>query len=127
MALGDADHKTAILTWREQRTQRSATRAMPGTEDARAAYQLSASEILASLATDAKQGLSTDQVRNRLQRYGPNQLKAETPVSGWRKFLRQFQDGLVILLLIATLVSTIVWLYERQSALPYEAITIFAI
>ena len=45
----------------------------------------------------------------------------------WRKFLAQFQDVLVILLLIATLISAGLWLYERESALPYEAMAIFAV
>ena len=34
---------------------------------------------------------------------------------------------LVILLLVATLISAGLWLYERDSALPYEAIAIFAV
>ena len=34
---------------------------------------------------------------------------------------------LVVLLLVATAISTGLWLYERDSALPYEAIAIFAI
>ena len=34
---------------------------------------------------------------------------------------------LVILLLIATLISAGLWLYERESALPYEAMAIFAV
>ena len=46
---------------------------------------------------------------------------------GWRKFLAQFQDVLVILLLIATVISAGLWLYERESVLPYEAIAIFAV
>ena len=45
----------------------------------------------------------------------------------WRKFLAQFQDVLVILLLVATAISAGLWLYERESALPYEAIAIFAV
>jgi Ca2+-transporting ATPase len=52
---------------------------------------------------------------------------AEKPVPAWRKFLGQFQDVLVILLLVATLISVWLWLYERDSALPYEAIVIFAV
>jgi Ca2+-transporting ATPase len=48
-------------------------------------------------------------------------------VPGWRKFLSQFQDVLVVLLLIATLISAVLWLIERESALPYEAIAIFAV
>lgn len=45
----------------------------------------------------------------------------------WRKFLTQFQDVLVILLLIATAISAGLWLYERDAALPYEAIAISAV
>ena len=45
----------------------------------------------------------------------------------WRKFLAQFQDVLVILLLVATAISAGLWLYERESALPYEAMAIFAV
>ena len=46
---------------------------------------------------------------------------------GWRKLLAQFHDPLVILLLIATSVSAGVWVYERDSALPYEAIAILSV
>ena len=91
------------------------------------AYRRPVDEILAALGTDARLGLSAEDARTRLQRYGRNELSAEKPVPAWRKFLAQFQDTLVILLLIATLISAGMWLYERESALPYEAIAIFAV
>jgi Ca2+-transporting ATPase len=62
--------------------------------------------------------LSQAETRARLEKYGRNELTAETPVPPWRKFLEQFQDVLVILLLIATLISVVLWLSERDSALP---------
>ncbi|MGH7559501.1 MAG: cation-translocating P-type ATPase, partial [Gemmatimonadales bacterium] len=49
------------------------------------------------------------------------------PVPAWRQFLAQFQNVLVILLLIATAISAALWLYERDSALPYEAIAILGV
>jgi Ca2+-transporting ATPase len=88
------------------------------------AYQQPIEEVLGALGTDAQRGLSQDEARARLERYGPNELAAETPVPGWRKFLAQFEDVLVILLLIATAISGGLWLYERDSALPYEALAI---
>ena len=45
----------------------------------------------------------------------------------WKKFFAQFKDVLVILLLIATVISALLWLIERESELPYEAIAIFAV
>ncbi|MGH9627181.1 MAG: cation-translocating P-type ATPase, partial [Bryobacteraceae bacterium] len=100
---------------------------MPFEEHPVAPYQQSIDEVLASLSTDADSGLSTEEVQERLGRYGRNELATEKPVSAWRKFLGQFDDVLVILLLIATVISAAVWLYERESALPYESIAIFAI
>ena len=82
---------------------------------------------LAALGTDRRSGLSRSQAQERLERYGRNELTAEAPVPAWRKFLAQFTDVLVILLIVAASISAGLWLYERDSALPYEAIAIFAI
>jgi P-type Ca2+ transporter type 2C len=90
-------------------------------------YRMSQDEVAAALATDPRAGLSLEEARVRLERHGRNELTAERPVPGWRKFLAQFQDVLVILLLIATAISAGLWLFERESALPYEAIAIFAV
>jgi P-type Ca2+ transporter type 2C len=96
-------------------------------EQSRPAYRQSISEVLTRLATDARHGLSAEDARVRLDTYGKNVLESEKPAPWWRKFLRQFQDTLVVLLLVATAISTALWFYERDSALPYEAIAIFAI
>jgi Ca2+-transporting ATPase len=92
-----------------------------------APYRQSADEALRALATDARLGLSQAEARARRERYGRNELTAERPLPAWRKFLAQFQDALVILLLIATAISAALWLVERDSALPYEAIAILAV
>jgi Ca2+-transporting ATPase len=91
------------------------------------AYQLRASELITALGTDERRGLSNEEARARLARYGPNELASEKPVPAWRRFLSQFQDVLVILLLIATGISAALWVIERDAALPYEAVAIFAV
>ena len=90
-------------------------------------YQESAGVAVAALGSDTQRGLSEAEAHARLQRDGPNELTAEKPVPRWRKFLGQFCDVLVILLLIAAAISFALWLMERESALPYEAITILAV
>ena len=92
-----------------------------------APYLQSVDDVLAAVGTDARTGLSERQARERLERHGRNELAAEQPVPAWRKFLAQFTDVLVVLLLVAALISAGLWLYERDTALPYEAIAIFAI
>lgn len=92
--------------------------------DRMAAYRQSAGEVVAALGTDAQRGLSAGEARARLERDGRNELTAEKPAPAWKQFLAQFQDGLVILLLVAASISAGLWLYERDSALPYEAIRV---
>ena len=96
-------------------------------QDQLAPYRQPVDAVLAELGTDARLGLSQGEARARLERYGTNELMAEKPVPAWRKFLAQFHDVLVILLLIATVISAGLWLVERDSALPYEAIAILAV
>ncbi|MGB2714198.1 MAG: cation-translocating P-type ATPase [Vicinamibacterales bacterium] len=91
------------------------------------AYQQAVDEVVRELRTDPHRGLSEDEALARLERFGKNELDKETPRPAWKKFLAQFRDILVILLLIATAISTALWLFEGHSALPYEAIAIFAV
>ena len=92
-----------------------------------AAYRATVPNVAAALGTDIERGLSDDEARSRLERYGPNELAAEKPVPAWRRLLAQFQELLVILLLVATAISAGLWVYERNGALPYEALAIFAV
>ncbi len=91
------------------------------------AYRRELDDLLATLGTDAHAGLTDDEARARLERYGANQLSSRPPDPAWRRFLAQFQDVLVILLLIATAISAALWAIERDAALPYEAIAIFVV
>src|SRR5687768_6409821 len=90
-------------------------------------HQQAAASVLSALRTDAQQGLDQFEAKTRLEYYGRNELAAEKPVPAWRKFLEQFADTLVILLLIATAISAALWLYEREAPLPYEAIAILSV
>ncbi len=95
--------------------------------DLAAAYQQPAEAVIAALGSDAERGLTTEEARRRLAQYGPNELQAEPPIPAWRKFLAQFQDVLILLLLVAAMISLIVWLVEGDEPLPFEALVIFAI
>ena len=100
---------------------------MTGPTTAGTAYRRRGEDVLAELGTDARGGLRDAEAHSRLARYGRNELAAEPPVPAWRRFAAQFQDVLVILLLIATAISAGLWIYEREAALPYEALAILAV
>ncbi|HEX6626789.1 MAG TPA: HAD-IC family P-type ATPase, partial [Gemmatimonadaceae bacterium] len=91
------------------------------------AHRLTADDVAKTLDTDLHRGLTDGEAAKRLAEVGRNELTAEQGVPAWRRFLAQFRDVLVILLLVATAVSVALWFVERVSALPYEAIAIFAV
>lgn len=84
-------------------------------------------EVAAAFETDLKGGLSAEAAAERLSRLGRNELVERKPPSRWRRFLTQFRDVLVLLLIAAALVSALLWGIERDTGLPYEAIAILAI
>jgi Ca2+-transporting ATPase len=90
-------------------------------------YRRPADDVASALKTNVRRGLTDGEVRLRLERDGRNELASEKATPAWRRFLAQFQDVLVILLLIATGISAGLWAYERDASLPYEAIAIFAV
>ncbi|MEX0611443.1 MAG: cation-translocating P-type ATPase [Pirellulales bacterium] len=92
-----------------------------------APYQQTIEEVIASLGADAQRGLSQADAQHRLEQYGRNELTADEPAPAWRKFLAQFKDVLVLLLLIASVISAALWLVERESPLPYEAMAVSAV
>src|SRR5688500_18399608 len=100
---------------------------MTAKSDQTDAYRMTAEEVVAELGSDPQRGLSGQDASARLRQYGPNELETEKPVPAWRRFLAQFQDVLIILLLVATAISLGLWVYERDTALPYEGLAIFAI
>ncbi|MEV4084973.1 HAD-IC family P-type ATPase, partial [Nonomuraea fuscirosea] len=57
---------------------------------------------------DPRLGLSSPEADLRLQRYGPNRLDEKPREPRWRVFLRQFQDLLILILLVAAVVSMVV-------------------
>jgi Ca2+-transporting ATPase len=73
------------------------------------------------------EGLTEREARDRLGRDGPNELASKPPTPHWRRFVAQFRSVLVLLLLAATGISLVLWVHERDTALPYDAIAILAI
>jgi len=91
------------------------------------AYRRRTAEVLAELAVEPARGLSRAEAAARLERYGRNELPEPPATPAWLRFLAQFRDPLTGLLLVATVISFVAWLIEREEAVPFETITILAI
>lgn len=68
-------------------------------------HSMSIEEVIDQLKTDVEKGLSQAEAAKRLKEYGPNEL-AEKPRPGFFKMLlSQFNNFLIIILIVAALVS----------------------
>lgn len=64
-------------------------------------HQLPAEEVVKLLGVDLASGLSADQVRRRQKEFGLNRVTARRGTPVWLKFLQQFNQPLVYILLLA--------------------------
>ena len=65
-------------------------------------------DVEKSLETNAENGLTDEQVISKREKYGYNELKEGKKKSLFVKFLEQFKDFMVIVLIIAAIISAIV-------------------
>jgi len=87
------------------------------------AYGLGREEALTQLGSSAA-GLAARAARERLEEYGPNEI-AFRKAPAWRRFLRQFHDPMVIILLITAITTGILTLLGGHM-LP-DTIVIFSV
>uniref|UniRef100_A0A8C6TN04 Calcium-transporting ATPase n=1 Tax=Neogobius melanostomus TaxID=47308 RepID=A0A8C6TN04_9GOBI len=77
------------------------------------AHTKSATEVLDSLGVNENTGLTLEQVKNNLEKFGANELPAEEGKSIWELVAEQFEDLLVRILLLAACVSFVLALFEE--------------
>ncbi|WP_018142908.1 cation-translocating P-type ATPase [Alloscardovia criceti] len=91
------------------------------------------STVETAMNTSIAHGLSTAEAKARLEKFGPNALASKPKDPAWKRFLAQFQDPLVYLLLAATVISFAAWVIERNTnpagaePLPFDCIVIVLI
>jgi len=85
-------------------------------------YALSIEEALHELNSDMHQGLSAEEAAKRLNEVGRNELAGKPPLPLWKRFLNQFKDFLIIILLISAVISGV--LGETVNAVAILAIVI---
>lgn len=87
----------------------------------------SSEEVLNDLGTDVAKGLSSDQVSERRQKYGENALAAKPGKTLLQRFIAQFADILIIILLLSAAVSFAIALMDPNGEGFFEPILILVI
>ena len=77
-------------------------------------FNLSVKSVIQKLNTDIENGLTSDEVSKRYETYGRNELKAKQKKSLLTKFVEQFKDFMIIVLIIAAIVSGIVGVQQGE-------------
>jgi Ca2+-transporting ATPase len=71
-------------------------------------HALDPKEAVEKLGSNTAKGLTTEEAKKRLAKYGPNALQEEGGAKVWELILNQFKDAFVIMLLVASVFSLIV-------------------
>ncbi len=85
------------------------------------------SELINSLETDADRGLSADKVSALQARYGENKLKEKKKKSLMQRFLDQFKDVMILILIAAAIISFVIVCVEQHWGELFEPMLILLI
>jgi len=86
-------------------------------------YTRQGQEVITYWHTDQYEGLASSEVKNRLKKFGYNEMVEKQRPAWWKRLIAQFQDFMVLVLLAATLISA--FLGEYADAVTILIIVIF--
>nr|AGF93422.1 calcium-translocating P-type ATPase, PMCA-type [uncultured organism] len=79
-------------------------------------YQMSSSELFENFDTSGD-GLSEEEAKERLEKYGKNELQAKLKTPKWLLLLSQFRELLVLVLIVAGVLSILIGSYKTAIAM----------
>ena len=72
-------------------------------------------EVLQKLKTDSKIGLAHEEIQIRKQKYGTNKLEEKKKETLLVKFVKQFNDFMIIILIIASALSALISYFQGEN------------
>ncbi len=90
-------------------------------------HSQSKDEVLQGLFSNAERGLSSEQVAALKAKYGPNKLQEKKKKTNFQRFLEQFKDVMILILLAAAAVSFVIAVVEGDPAGFFEPALILLI
>ena len=102
-------------------------------EQAKAWHTLNVEKTLLELSSDVEAGLTSQQVEERLQQYGPNELEEAPGRSSWEILFDQFKNIMLVMLIAVAIISGVLDVVALQQgnsegSIPFkDTIAIMAI
>ncbi len=78
------------------------------------AHSVDYEEVANRMNTSIETGLPENEIQERFENYGKNELTKEKAKTAWQIFIGQFKDFLIYLLLFAIIISIVIGLYEAS-------------
>ena len=91
------------------------------------AHNQSRSQVVETLKSDIAMGLSQAEAQQRLSQYGENKLREKPKKTNFQRFLDQFKDAMILILLIAAAISFTVAIVEGNPKEFFEPVLILLI
>lgn len=90
-------------------------------------YSSQASRLITEFETDPQKGLSLSEAEKRKEQYGENRLREKKKKSALWRFLDQFKDAMILILIAAAVVSFTVVCLEKNWGDLFEPVLIILI
>ena len=92
-----------------------------------AACRVTAQEIIKILQTDPKLGLNENEIQTRKKYYGHNDFEVDDDEPMWKKYLGQFKEPMILLLLASSLISLLMRQYDDALSITIAIIIVVTV
>ena len=83
--------------------------------------------IVQQLETNVETGLTSEQVKERTEKFGKNKLQEKKKKTWMGRFFEQFKDAMIIILIIASIISFVIACIEKNPKEFFEPVLILLI
>lgn len=90
-------------------------------------YNQSREEVLKTFGSNASTGLSSKQVSELKEKYGPNKLNEKKKKTNLQRFFEQFKDVMILILIAAAVISFVIACVEKKPGEFFEPALILLI
>ena len=91
------------------------------------AHHSTRESVIRELDTDQSRGLNSEQIAEKHSRFGENKLREKKKKSYLQRFIDQFKDVMILILLAAAAVSFVIACLERDPGELFEPVLILLI
>ncbi|UJR36426.1 hypothetical protein I4U23_029149 [Adineta vaga] len=92
-----------------------------------AACRMTNEEIIKILQTDGRLGLNESEISNRLKYYGHNDFEIDDEEPMWKKYLGQFKEPMILLLLASACISLLMKQYDDSISITVAIIIVVTV